>query len=423
MIWIVEPSASARRKLAEAFRQAGWPAMAAAEWDELLRTPRRAFPSIVVTRNTEVQQVLRQLPGGLRDRVSVLSLGEASGVDASLPEASPTREVVSCAAALLRGGDELTEVESRVRGARILIVDDSYTFRAMVREALEEAGLRVDACETAGQALEYLWSEPFDAVLLDLGLPDMNGIELCRLLNPLRLAPRDPLGVLIITAREDDDALSQALEAGADDFVTKSGDLSALLTRLTALVRRRAYLRAMVQARHRQREKELEAYRADAARLAVEVRSAAELARAYEELRNAQAQLVHSEKMASLGQLVAGIAHEMNTPLAFVLQNLDNVSRWLDKLQAMPGEAELWQKVRSRLKLTDQGARRVHELVEKLRTFSRLDQGELEPWRCGKAWTSPCRCWVTVWRASGWRSSWTRRWLAWAASWDSSTRC
>ncbi|MEW6279078.1 MAG: ATP-binding protein [Candidatus Eremiobacterota bacterium] len=389
MILLLGPASEFRDRLLQGFREAGWRASAAADWEEASRLPELPFPQVVVApTGGPTPEWLNDLPSGLRDRASVLAIGAgpAAGADAVLPDDCPVRDVVECAASLAQGGEDLSEAEAALSGARVLVVEDSFTYRQMVKDFLEEEGFVADTCVSGEEALERLWRLSFDAVLVDLGLPGMDGIELCRRLNPLRLNPRNPLAVLIVTAREDEEALSVGLAAGADDFVTKSSDMSAMFSRLTAAMRRGCYQRAMLRARQIQKQKEMEALRADAARAALEARASLaesleqanrELSQAYAELRSAQAHLIHSEKMASLGQMVAGIAHEMNTPLAFVLQNLDNVGRWLERLQkASDPQDDLWAKVRSRMSHTELGARRVQDLVSRLRTFSRLDQAE-----------------------------------------------
>ena len=107
-----------------------------------------------------------------------------------------------------------------------------------------------------------------------------------------------------------------------------------------------------------------------------------DLKAAYAELQAQQLQLIHAAKMASLGELVAGIAHELNNPLAFVLSHLHTVRANVDKIEtelksaAAPTLSEHWDRVRDRLHESQLGAERIRELVLKLRTFSRLDEGE-----------------------------------------------
>jgi DNA-binding response OmpR family regulator len=117
---------------------------------------------------------------------------------------------------------------------RVLLVEDDQA----IGQALESS-LRNDDCEvhwatTGRQALTEAAADPFDLVLLDLGLPDMDGVDVCR-----RLRASMPQSVLVIlTARQDEMDVVVGLEAGADDYLTKPVRLGELLARIRAHLRR-----------------------------------------------------------------------------------------------------------------------------------------------------------------------------------------
>jgi two-component system, OmpR family, phosphate regulon response regulator OmpR len=118
---------------------------------------------------------------------------------------------------------------------RILLIEDDARLAAMVAEYLGGVGYRVEVAETGRAGLERLAREPFDAAVLDLMLPDMDGLDVCRALRA-----RSPLPVLMLTARGDAADRIVGLEMGADDYLPKPFEPRELLARLRAILRRGA---------------------------------------------------------------------------------------------------------------------------------------------------------------------------------------
>ena len=122
-----------------------------------------------------------------------------------------------------------------MHGARkILIVDDDSALRQSLAEQLGLNGeFATVECDTATTALEAVKRERFDAIVLDVGLPDMDGRELCRLIR------REPINVpiLMLTAADSEGDTVLGLDAGANDYVTKPFRLNVLLARLRAHLR------------------------------------------------------------------------------------------------------------------------------------------------------------------------------------------
>jgi signal transduction histidine kinase len=227
---------------------------------------------------------------------------------------------------------------------RILVADDNADMREYI-ERLLAPHWAVEIVENGELALQAARNRPPDLVLSDMMMPVMDGITL---LQQLREDPRtNTIPVILISARAGEEARMEGLETGADDYLIKPFAARELLTRVNthlemARVRRNAY----------------------------------------DQLAAAQAQLVQSAKMASLGQLVAGIAHEINNPLAFVLSHLSTVERSLTDVgsklerELAEGPQAAWQRARTRTGEIRGGLERIQDLVLKLRIFSRLDEGE-----------------------------------------------
>jgi len=117
---------------------------------------------------------------------------------------------------------------------KILIVDDDVALRQSLAEQLGRDGEFVSVeCDTAAAALETVGRERFDAILLDVGLPDMDGRDLCRAMRGASIG----VPIVMLTAADSDGDTVQGLEAGADDYVTKPFRLNVLLARLRAHLR------------------------------------------------------------------------------------------------------------------------------------------------------------------------------------------
>jgi len=118
---------------------------------------------------------------------------------------------------------------------RILVVDDDPAVSAALNRALRLEGYEVSLAVDGARALEEVAVRPPDAVILDIGLPTIDGLEVCRRLR----AADDDTPVLMLTARDAINDRVQGLDVGADDYLVKPFALAELLARLRALLRRR----------------------------------------------------------------------------------------------------------------------------------------------------------------------------------------
>lgn len=356
----------------------------------------RSVPCILLTSGVDTDAELRALE---------------AGADASVRRDTGAAVLLAKLQALLRGaprdeaGSELASVSAP---KRILAVDDSATFRMELVDSLQGEGYDVVQARGGEEALQLISVQPVDCILLDMVMPGLGGEETCRRLKAIPSCRDIP--VLLLTALEDGEALLAGLSAGADDFIQKSSGFEVLKARVRAQLRRRQIEEETHQLRERSLKSEMEAAEARASRELAETRaklvdelqrknqelealaeSRAELAAglqrantelqsAYQTLQSTQAQLVQSAKMASLGELVAGVAHEINNPLAFVISHLETVEKRLRKLTPPSSEVEQGHLalVFTRIAETRDGLHRIRDLVVKLRTFSRLDEGDFK---------------------------------------------
>lgn len=124
-----------------------------------------------------------------------------------------------------------------LRRGRILVVDDSVTYREFLRLELETEGCRVLIARNADEAETALNSGGFDCVLLDLVMPGTSGVQLCRRFHQFRRDHDTLFSILMLTSQETDEQLIACLEAGADDFIGKSRPMEIVKAKIMALLR------------------------------------------------------------------------------------------------------------------------------------------------------------------------------------------
>lgn len=116
---------------------------------------------------------------------------------------------------------------------KLLLVEDDKTIALGLEYSLSQEGFKVSICYNAKAALDLIKVKVFDFALLDIGLPDGNGFDLCR-----RLKAKADTPVIFITARDDEGSVVMGLDIGADDYITKPFRIRELLSRIRSVLRR-----------------------------------------------------------------------------------------------------------------------------------------------------------------------------------------
>ncbi|MEW6427949.1 MAG: response regulator [Thermodesulfobacteriota bacterium] len=204
----------------------------------------------------------------------------------------------------------------------LLIVDDEPPIRQLLQRWLSQEGYRCLTAENGQEALDRLDDQRVDLLLTDINMPVMTGIEL---ISTARRSQRD-LAIIMVTAVDDREIAMKALELGAFGYVLKPFERLEVLLHVTNALRLRAL--EMEHRRHHHGLVELFLERTRA------------LKESYTRLEQMDIHLRRSEQLAGLGQLTAGIAHELNTPVAFVGGNCRHLEKYVGRLQDYTAELE-----------------------------------------------------------------------------------
>ncbi len=324
-------------------------------------------------------------------------MGLESGADAYVAKSADWDLIVLRMRALLRRrGDQATVAMAGTtfRRARVLVADPRGRQRDDIAALLAQEGYDVQAAGEEAAIMAAVAAGGIDAVIVAMHAEGLNGLTLCRRLNGYRnlASPGGDTATFQIVAMSGDTAptretLTEAFAAGADDVIPADADAEGVQVRIRTLLRRKLMQDEdrRIEAELRNRELAIERARAEAAAAEAKASLADALAQANTELghanrslRDTQAKLVQAAKMASLGELVAGIAHEINNPLAFILAHQGTVERLLGEIEAAGDDAArapVLAKARDRLGSMRMGLKRIESLVLNLRKFSRLDEG------------------------------------------------
>jgi len=246
--------------------------------------------------------------------------------------------------------------------ARILYIESNEIHRSRLSGALRSKGYHVTDTASGLAGIRLFEKGHFDVILCNLDIPEFDGVEV---LDRIR-HKNSEIPFIFFSALGSVAKAKKAIEKGADQFVLKPKETDEIIIIIEQVIE----------------SKKLN--------ITGKRKILDELKMANETLRETQAQLVQLEKMASLGSLVAGIAHEINTPIGAVRSMYDTLSRNLEKLDEIiksefPEEFKELSQVRSIFKSLEEshhvirsGTERVVDIVKGLKSFARLDEAELK---------------------------------------------
>lgn len=275
---------------------------------------------------------------------------------------------------------------------RILVVDDSKMILQMAVDVMKVNGIDADIqTETKGKnVVKRLHEEQFDLLILDIIMPEISGMDVLRQIQEEGML--DDVFVMMFTSLSDKRAMRECFRLGAFDYINKPIEPDEFIARVQNALKQQALrseLSSNIRRVQRQNEKLLELN---------------------SKLRDTQSQLMQQEQMAGIGHLAAGVAHEINNPLGYVISNVEILKSYLDifvthmerasklktfidpsvseaaevlqQLEALEQENDMTfmkDDIQELFSDTNNGLKRVSKIVEGLRVFSRIDQlDELE---------------------------------------------
>lgn len=372
-ILVIDDSMTFREALRRTLVEAGHAVVTAPTGEDGLRVAANLRPAAIivdavlpgidgwtVVRRIRLDAALRRTPCLLltaSEDVGAEVRALEAGADAFVHKGDETAVILARLAAVLRTAREPqaagSETASVLGPKKLLAVDDSPTYLHGLADLLRSDGYDVVLARSGEEALELLAVQSVDCILLDLVMPGLGGEATCRAIKSSPGIRDVPL--VMLTAREDSEAMISGLEAGADDFIAKSSDITVLKARVVAQLRRKQF------------EDENRLFREQLLRTELE---AAE-ARASRELAETRALLLeHVErKNRELEAFSYSVSHDLRAPLrridGFLELLLDHHAAALDA------------KAQGYLHRVRGAAQRMSELIDDLLELSRVERAEM----------------------------------------------
>lgn len=371
-VLLIDDSPTFLAALTSVLESSGYSVITAASGEEGLRVAVDARPAVIVVdgvlpgidgsmviRRIRADAVLRSTPCILltasEERSGELKALEA-GADAYVRKEDDARIILARVTAVLRSSGAPSAVGSTASllgPKRILTVDDSLTYLHEVATQLRDEGFDVVPARSGEEAIELLAVQAVDCILLDMVMPGLSGQETCRRIKGSPVWRDIPL--IMHTALEEQQSMIEGINAGADDYISKSSDLEVLCARVRAQLRRKQFEDENRNIREQLLQKELEITVANSARELAETRAVF-----VEEL---------ERKNSELEAFSYSVSHDLRAPL----RSIDGFSQLLLEDHA----AMLDSKGQDYLRRVRESAQRMGELIDDLLQLSRVGRAEL----------------------------------------------
>ena len=258
--------------------------------------------------------------------------------------------------ALGRAQEKLSEKEQLCYKNTLLVLDDEEEIVKRLKRALEKEGYEVFSACNGEAGLSVIEKNKIDVVISDINMGDMDGIEVLQRAKKLH---QDIEGIMI-TGYKNQELAIRALRAGAIDYITKPINLDGLLFSINRAIERINLNRTRLY-----RDRELKITSEIIAKMNEELERRIE--ERTNELSQTQAQLFQTSKLATLGEMAAGLAHEMNQPLG----GMSLVARYLRKLIERGKLSQ--EEIESGLDDIEASVKRMSKIIQHIRTFARQD--------------------------------------------------